>query len=398
MKEEAEAIVMHALCCRLTSTFANFPHNPEELKTFLVLLKDMKLDQKHVEAHVASIFARIMRTIYLYYYHNFHGEHCARLNFDQSVHGWKYHPSKAMMICAPLFFFSPITSIQHLHKIFVDRAASKEKWNAFVTHLSSQLADSNLIATLLVSLNVGFLDSGNGGSFRQIISRLSLMTSFASLMLGLVFVRHNRTESRNSIFAAVEFLGSLWDEKHGLEKLAIIYSLPHAFLVWGMILFFVAISAGWWHSGDLMSWITTGIATFAVSGLVGWCIWTTRDRTKYWWFQADPDQVSFVNNGPEGEARDGRVSRYLLLTKGITHVVHALFHKPNGSRSVGGSNLSVQDFEMSPWPTGESSDVPDEGTRAYQQHGDANCANRSPLIINVQKPTLPFDVSILPPM
>lgn len=165
-----------------------------------------------------------------------------------------------------------------------------------------------------------------------------------------------------------------------------------------MILFFVAISAGWWHSGDLMSWITTGIATFAVSGLVGWCIWTTRDRTKYWWFQADPDQVSFVNNGPEGEARDGRVSRYLLLTKGITHVVHALFHKPNGSCSVGGSNLSVQDFEMSPWPTGESSDVPDEGTRAYQQHGDANCANRSPLIINVQKPTLPFDVSILPPM
>ena len=81
----------------------------------------------------------------LNYYLNFHGEECARLNFNQSVHGWKYYPSKIMMICAPLLFFSPITSIQHLHTIFVDGIASKEKWNAFVNQLNSHLQDTNLL-------------------------------------------------------------------------------------------------------------------------------------------------------------------------------------------------------------------------------------------------------------
>jgi len=83
-----------------------------------------------------------------HYYNNFHGEQYARLNFNQSVHGWKYHPSKTMMVCAPLLFFSPTTSIRHLHTILVDKVASKEKWNAFVTHLSSQLQDSNLLVSL----------------------------------------------------------------------------------------------------------------------------------------------------------------------------------------------------------------------------------------------------------
>jgi len=84
----------------------------------------------------------------LNYYMNFHGEECARLNFNQSVHGWKYHPSKTMTICAPLLFFSPITSIRHLHTIFVDGIASKEKWNAFVNQLNSHLQDTNLLVCL----------------------------------------------------------------------------------------------------------------------------------------------------------------------------------------------------------------------------------------------------------
>ena len=61
---------------------------------------------------------------------------------------------------------------------------------------------------MLLNANVGFLaiesvDNGNRVSLRQIASYMSLMTSFASIMLGLVFVGYNRTESRNSVFAAV---------------------------------------------------------------------------------------------------------------------------------------------------------------------------------------------------
>ncbi|KAL4079411.1 hypothetical protein J3A83DRAFT_1090251 [Scleroderma citrinum] len=225
LKKDAKAMVAFALGDHLTSTLTLSPRKPEELKTLLSLLECVNFDQEDDEGLGASIFGRIMMIFcrsllfLLYhvlsdpfidsnYYQNFHGEQCARLNFNQSVHGWKYCPSTTMMICAPLFFFSPITSVQHLHTIFVDRIASREKWNAFVNQLTSHLQDTNLLATVLLNGNVGFLainsvDSGNGVSLRQIASYLSLMASFASIMLGLVFVRHNRTESRNSVFAAV---------------------------------------------------------------------------------------------------------------------------------------------------------------------------------------------------
>ncbi|KAL4079409.1 hypothetical protein J3A83DRAFT_1089265 [Scleroderma citrinum] len=221
LKEEAKAMIRHTLC-----------GNPEELKTFLSLLEGVDSEWDDNEGYGASTFGRIMMKFCMSplsslqlslpdpcidsnYYLNFHGEPCARLNFNQSVHGWKYHPSKMMMICAPLFFFSPVTTLQHLHTIFVDRTISKEKWNVFVNQLTSLFQDTNLLATVLLTSNVGFLainsvDSGRGVSLRQIASYLSLMASFGSIMLGLTFVRHNRTESRNSSFAAAHFLHELW--------------------------------------------------------------------------------------------------------------------------------------------------------------------------------------------
>lgn len=110
---------------------------------------------------------------------------------------------------------------------------------------------------MLLNANVGFLaiqsvDDGGGVALRQIASYMSLVASFASIVLGLVFVGHNRTETRNTAFEAVssrvlhqfaqvvdptinqaKFLNRLQHKKHGLETLGIIYSLPFAFLMWG---------------------------------------------------------------------------------------------------------------------------------------------------------------------
>ena len=63
-------------------------------------------------------------------------------------------------------------------------------------------------ATVLLNANVGFLaiqsvDDGGGSSLKHIASYMSLITNFASIMLGLAFVGYNRTENRNSDFSAV---------------------------------------------------------------------------------------------------------------------------------------------------------------------------------------------------
>ena len=58
-----------------------------------------------------------------------------------------------------------------------------------------------------------------------------------------------------------------------------------------MILFFISLSAEWWHKGDLISWVSTATATSAVFVLVG-CLWTALDRKENWWFQASVEEAN----------------------------------------------------------------------------------------------------------
>ena len=60
-------------------------------------------------------------------------------------------------------------------------------------------------ATVLLNANVGFLpkESGTGTSPQQFLSYMSLVASMASIILGLVFMGHSRTEARNTPFEVV---------------------------------------------------------------------------------------------------------------------------------------------------------------------------------------------------
>ncbi|KAF9234256.1 hypothetical protein BU15DRAFT_65865 [Melanogaster broomeanus] len=339
LKNEIMDMLLHATCDHLTSNRSSCPLNVEELKNYLTLIDKINGEAERVltgpqeiravnstESHRNSAIAtgeadRVLPerqeirsvnsterrghsaiVIDNNYFLNFHGEECARLNFDQTIHGWKYHPSSLMTVCAPLLFMAPVTSVRSLHRIFVDDIASKEKWNMFVNKLNSQLQDTNLLATVLLNANVGFLaiqsvDDGGGTTLRQLASYMSLVASLASIVLGLVFVGHNRTDTRNTAFQAAKFLDRLQHKRHGLETLAIIYSLPYAFLMWAMVLFFAAFVSEWCGgSRDTKSLTSVGAFMFLVASLVAWCIWTSREQTEYWWFEADPEQVELCDH------------------------------------------------------------------------------------------------------
>lgn len=70
-----------------------------------------------------------------------------RLNYEQTVHGWKYTPSLLMLAFAPLLFFDPVIQVQELHKIFVDEIACKSRWAVFTSRFKEHLGDSNLLAS-----------------------------------------------------------------------------------------------------------------------------------------------------------------------------------------------------------------------------------------------------------
>ncbi|KAG1763473.1 hypothetical protein EDD22DRAFT_846404 [Suillus occidentalis] len=238
--DEVKDMLVHATCDHLTSLQSSAAFDVIELRDYLAVVDKIKVytpaDQSMQRCHAAIVIGHN-------HFVNYHGEDCARLAVEQTVHGWAYKRSPLMVILTPFLFFDPVTQVRDLHKVFVDRIACTARWNAFSSKLNGQLQDSNLLATVLLNANVGFLAIGsvdlNGRSPIQVASYMSLVASMGSMILGLLLVSHNRTMGQgtrlHAYFDQEIFLSGLHDREHGLEKLAIIYSLPKALLIWGVI-------------------------------------------------------------------------------------------------------------------------------------------------------------------
>ncbi|OJA21578.1 hypothetical protein AZE42_04109 [Rhizopogon vesiculosus] len=287
--DEVKDMLAHVTCDHITSRQSSGIFDLVELKDHLQVVDALNVNpaiEQVRRCHAAIVIGRIMYSVNLNRFLNFHGEDCVRLTCEQTVHGWKYTPSWLMVALAPLLFLDPVTEIQELHKIFVDMTACKSRWGAFTAKLKEQLQDSNLLATVLLNANVGFLaintvDKG-GRSFVQLASYMSLVTSLGSIVLGLVFVSRDRTSGENTASETATYLSKLHHEKHGLEKLAIIYSLPKALLMWGMIFFFAAFSVNWGIPGDTVSRSIVGTLILIVFVMVSYGIGRSRDGDIWW--------------------------------------------------------------------------------------------------------------------
>ncbi|KAF8842900.1 hypothetical protein BDN67DRAFT_1009364 [Paxillus ammoniavirescens] len=290
--DEVKNMMLHATCDHLSSTRSTAALSTDELQNYMAVVDKIDINSTSRCDHTVVILSRMMHIIYRNQYLNFHGQPCARLSVDQTVHGWRYRPSKAMILLAPLLCMAPIAHVRSLHMSFVDDIASTVEWNTFITKLNGQLQNLNLLGTVLLGANVGFLaiqsvDAGGGRSVTQIASYTSLVFSFGSIALGLTFIGLNLTGLERGSEAA-NFLRRMSDERHGLEKLAIIYSLPLCPPHLSMLLFLVAFSVEWCKPGDKASIATVASVLLVVCGLIIWCIHVAQDRRARWWWKSDP--------------------------------------------------------------------------------------------------------------
>lgn len=315
--DELKELMLHATCDHLTTTRSAAALSADELKQYFEIVKWIRVNSNVDRAHAVVIIGRLMHTFCRNQYLNFHGQPCARLSVDQTVRGWSYKPSIYMTIFAPLLCMAPVAHVRSLHTSFVDDLASTSEWKIFITRLNGQLQNLNLLGTVLLGANVGFLaiqsvDSGAGRSPTQIASYMSLVLSFGSIALGLTFITLDLT-GRDRGSEASRFLQRMNDGKHGLEKLAIIYSLPYALLMWSMLFFIVAFSYEWCKPGDAVSRSIVGAVLLTVCGLVVWCISAASDKRAPWWWESDqPEVVSKVTSVETKKRSDNK--RYTLAS------------------------------------------------------------------------------------
>ncbi|OJA08916.1 hypothetical protein AZE42_07368 [Rhizopogon vesiculosus] len=259
--DEVKNMLVHAKCDHLTSKQSSAAYDVNELRDYLDIVTRITVcptaNQSMEKCHVVIIIGRIMNTFSHNAFINFHGENCARLSFEQTVHGWAYIRSWWMVVFTAVLFLEPETQVQELHKIFADKITRTSRWNAFSSKLKS--------------LNKG------GRSVIQTASYMSLVTSLGSIVLGLFFASQGRTSGQSTADEAASFLGDLHDEAHGLESLAMIYSLPKALLMWGMVFFFVAFSMYWCTSGDEPSEVAVATVTLLVFVAIALSIIRTKE-------------------------------------------------------------------------------------------------------------------------
>jgi len=214
---------------------------------------------------------------------NFYGQPEARLNRDDSVHGdWTNRRTWFIKSISIFLFSAPDVHLKNLQKMWVDGIMHQAVWEESMKKVTDEWREFILYSTVLLNANVAFLAINsvdvNRDPYRspaQISSYCSTSASIGSIILGLILVRQNQTKNRETASDVQEFLKDRTHPWLGLETLAIMFSLPYALLMWGMVSFLIAF---WFESLQDSSAATRSVVV-TVCGvvliLIVWCIRTS---------------------------------------------------------------------------------------------------------------------------
>lgn len=238
---------------------------------------------------------RFMHALWRDRFLNFHGQYGARLSRKQSIHIHDDHkPSRSYLfkILSPILFSAPNVHLRTMTEIWADKLVIKALWGDYFTKLSDEWQGHTVYASILLTANIAFLaipsnDAGdvNFRSATQVASYVSVVTSFSSMMLALLLRRQHRTRECGSARELSVFLEKRPHVGYGLEILAIVYSLPYAILMWGMVTFFIAFFIMCFDKSTLPTRCIVGLVSLFNAVLLAWCIWVSweKSETLEWW-------------------------------------------------------------------------------------------------------------------
>ncbi|KAJ8522039.1 hypothetical protein ONZ45_g1350 [Pleurotus djamor] len=273
-----------------TSDTSNSPFSANDLQYYLGAVK---ISRRLIGTPCRGspwFIGRLMALYMRQRFANFHGEFGARLQREQSVH----FPdglgrSFLIRIVSPFLFNAPDIHLRALHLIFPDGVAYTPSWRSFIKKLNEEWQDFIINtgqAAVLLAANVAFLaiqsvDNAQGVPERspsQIASYLSTLTSVSSIMVALLLVRQNRTKGHDTAEAAADYLRQRQYRIVGHEPLAIMYSLPYAFLMWSILCFLIAFVLVCILDTSFITRVFTGVTACLCVTLILWCIWMNWDR------------------------------------------------------------------------------------------------------------------------
>ncbi|KAH8113921.1 hypothetical protein DFH11DRAFT_1544659 [Phellopilus nigrolimitatus] len=261
----------------MTSIESTGAHNSSEFESYMGTMKHIRslIKVGGSSCYVNAVTARMMCNFMVERYFNFYGFDGARLSLHQSVRGnATKRRSWLIKMLSPVLFYAPETHLYGLERLWLDRVIKKRHWLSFQAKLERDWEGFVLYSTVLLNANVAFLSipsvlSDNNGplwvSPAAIASQVSIIASLGSIIVGLLLVRQLRISAKESVDDAVGFLERRIHPQLGLETMSILYSLPYALLMWGMVTFLASVAIVCFFNVD-------GTASIFTRALYG-CVW-----------------------------------------------------------------------------------------------------------------------------
>ncbi|KAG1732408.1 uncharacterized protein EDB91DRAFT_1151752 [Suillus paluster] len=294
---ELKSILVQASADRVTSKFSTSPYAAENLSTMLELVNNIEPQGKSKDGRSAWTIAKFMVLYYIGILRSSYGQNDDFFDIDYSEpNSEPYQRSMLMALLSPLMLKSTEVYAEELHS-FRDNF-SLSGWRGFVRKVDISIRDSNLLATVLLSTNVGFLaigsvDASSADSSRsgaQIVIYCSVICSIGSIIIGLVIFKQYRAKGADTPVKAVTILKRIFREQYGLERLAVICSLPYILLMWSLIFFSIAFCEMCFAKTDVKARVPVAVAVSLVLLFVFGSMFTAGPPNKE--KVVDPSKVS----------------------------------------------------------------------------------------------------------
>ncbi|KAG1791837.1 uncharacterized protein HD556DRAFT_1382955 [Suillus plorans] len=246
--QELRSILVQASADRLSSKFSTSPYDGESILTMLKLVNNIEPLGKSKDGRSAWTIAKFMVLSHIGILRSSYGQNDDYFDIEYSESNSEpYKRSMLMALMSPIMLKSAEVYAEELYS-FRDNF-SLVRWRKFVNKVDISIRDSNLLATVLLSTSIGFLaigtvdSSGADGSRSgaQIVIYCSVICSIGSIIIGLIIFKQYRAKGADTPLKAIIILKRIFRERYGLERLAVICSLPYILLMWSLILFSIAV-------------------------------------------------------------------------------------------------------------------------------------------------------------
>ncbi|KAG8776956.1 hypothetical protein FRC15_011608, partial [Serendipita sp. 397] len=196
---------------------------------------------------------------------------------------WQIFVAFMLRVTCMLLFDAPAAHNTALEKVWVDKIVHRVRFQDLINKTAKDWSDVSLLSTVLWTANMAFLaipypildpQQQHPLTRVQTATRIAMITaslastvfSVGSIAISLLHIRKHRTE--RTAEESCRFLETQHHQVYGHRPLAVLWSLPFAFLMWSVLTFSAAVMLFCVTAGGVM----TEVMTLALSALIVWWI------------------------------------------------------------------------------------------------------------------------------